>query len=88
TESMIAMRNHLPPGAQWASFAIGQNQMPFVAQSMLAGGHVRVGLEDNLYLEKGVRATNGDLVEKARRIVELMGGRLLSTSEARSTLNL
>ena len=54
----------------WASFALGPMQMPWVAQSVLLGGHVRVGLEDNLYLSKGVKATNAQLVERARTIVE------------------
>ncbi len=57
----------------WASFALGPMQMPWVAQSVLLGGHVRVGLEDNLYLSKGVKATNAQLVERARTIVEGMG---------------
>ena len=57
----------LPEGAVWASFALGPMQMPWVAQSILLGGHVRVGLEDNLYLSKGVKATNAQLVERAGR---------------------
>ncbi len=56
----------LPTGANWANFALGAMQMPIVAQSVLLGGHVRVGLEDNLYLDKGVLATNATLVERAR----------------------
>ena len=59
----------------WASFALGRMQMPWVAQSVLLGGHVRVGLEDNLYLSKGVKATNAQLVERARTIVEAWGRR-------------
>ena len=71
--TLAAMVNQLPEGAVWASFALGPMQMPWVAQSVLLGGHVRVGLEDNLYLRKGVKATNAQLVEQARTIVEAHG---------------
>ena len=64
--TLAAMVNQLPEGAVWASFALGPMQMPWVAQSVLLGGHVRVGLEDNLYLSKGVKATNAQLVERAQ----------------------
>jgi len=83
-----AMVQLLPAGAQWASFAIGRNQMPWVAQSVLLGGHVRVGLEDNLYLGKGVKATNGQLVERAVGIVEDLGGTIASPDRARELLHL
>ena len=78
----------LPPGANWTAFAISRNQMPFAAQSVLLGGHVRVGLEDNLYLSRGVFATNAQLVEKARGIVEMMGARVLGPEEARDKFGL
>ena len=78
----------LPADAQWASFAIGRNQLPWVAQSILLGGHVRVGLEDNLYLDKGVKATNGQLVERAVDIVENLGARVATPDQARRMLNL
>lgn len=68
------MRDALPPGALWSAFGLGRLQMPMVAQAVLLGGNVRVGLEDNLYLERGVLATNAQLVERARTIVELLGG--------------
>ncbi|WP_067965020.1 BKACE family enzyme [Nocardiopsis trehalosi] len=84
-QSMVRL---LPPGAQWASFAIGRMQMPWVAQSVLLGGHARVGLEDNLYLSRGVKATNGQLVEKAVRIIELLGARVVSPAETRVKLGL
>jgi uncharacterized protein (DUF849 family) len=87
-EAMLAMRNHLPPGANWAGFAIGRLQMPFVAQAMLLGGNVRVGLEDNIWLDRGVPASNGSLVRRAREIVERLGGRVLSAAEAREKLAL
>ncbi|MFF8641419.1 3-keto-5-aminohexanoate cleavage protein [Streptomyces sp. NPDC015345] len=83
-----SMVNMLPEGAQWASFALGRMQMPWVAQSILLGGHVRVGLEDNLYLGKGNKATNAQLVERAVRIVESLGSRVASPDEARRKLGL
>jgi uncharacterized protein (DUF849 family) len=85
---MKAMADNLPPGAIWAGFGIGRAQMPMVAQAVLLGGHVRVGLEDNLYLDRGVFASNGSLVDRARQIIELMGGRTLSPAEARQKLGL
>jgi uncharacterized protein (DUF849 family) len=88
TEAMVAMRNHLPEGANWAGFAIGRLQMAFVAQAALLGGHVRVGLEDNIWLDKGVPASNGDLVTRAKEILERMGARVLSPAEAREKLGL
>ncbi|MFE9014586.1 BKACE family enzyme [Streptomyces cyaneofuscatus] len=83
-----SMVNMLPEGARWASFALGRMQMPWVAQSILLGGHVRVGLEDNLYLGKGIKATNGQLVERAVRITEALGSRVASPDEARQQLGL
>ncbi len=62
--------------------------MPMVSQALLLGGHVRVGLEDNLYLERGVFASNGQLVEKAINLIELMGARALTPDEAREKLQL
>jgi len=87
-ETMLAMRNKLPENAHWAAFGIGRQQMPMVAQAMLLGGHVRVGLEDNLYLKKGVLATNGGLVEKAGGIIESLGGRVMTPAETRTHLKL
>ncbi len=86
TETMLAMRNMLPEGANWAAFGIGRMQMPMVAQAVLLGGNVRVGLEDNLFLEKGVHATNAELVEKAIGIVEGFGARTLMPADAREKL--
>ena len=88
SEAMSAMRDALPPGALWSAFGIGRMQMPMVAQAVLLGGNVRVGLEDNLYLDKGVPATNGALVDRARSLVELLGARVLSSAEARERLAL
>ncbi|TDC88234.1 3-keto-5-aminohexanoate cleavage protein [Saccharopolyspora aridisoli] len=83
-----AMVNMLPEGANWASFAIGRNQLPWVAQSALLGGQVRVGLEDNLYLSRGVKATNAQLVERAVTIVEGMGAKIATPDQARAKLGL
>lgn len=83
-----AMVHRLPPEAEFTSFGLGAMQMPMVAQSVMLGGHVRVGLEDNLYLERGVLATNAQLVEKAVTIIELMGAAVQSPAEARQTLGL
>ncbi|WP_421106501.1 3-keto-5-aminohexanoate cleavage protein [Streptomyces sp. NEAU-S77] len=83
-----SMVDLLPEGAQWASFALGRMQMPWVAQSILLGGNVRVGLEDNLYLSRGVKATNGQLVERAVQITELLGATVATPDEARQRLGL
>ncbi len=85
---LYAMVNRLPAETEFTSFGLGAMQMPMVAQSVMLGGHVRVGLEDNLYLEKGVLASNADLVDKAVKIIELMGASVQSPDEARKTLNL
>ena len=87
-ELLQAMVNMLPDGANWASFAIGRDQLPWVAQSVLLGGHARVGLEDNLYLAKGVKATNGQLVERAVSIIEDLGAHVATPDEARRQLGL
>lgn len=86
--TLLAMRDHLPDDAEWAAFGIGRMQMPMVAQSVIADGHCRVGLEDNLYLEKGVKATNGSLVEKAIGIIEALGARVMTPQETRNHLGL
>ena len=87
-DAMKGMRDMLPAGAQWAGFGISRMEMPMVAGAVLLGGHVRVGLEDNLYLSRGVLASNGQLVEKAIGIIEAMGARILSPAEARVKLGL
>ncbi len=88
TETMTTMRNALPSGANWAGFGISRMQMPMVAQAVLLGGNVRVGLEDNLYLDKGVLASNAQLVERAVEIIERLGAHVLSPAEARKKLGL
>jgi uncharacterized protein (DUF849 family) len=85
---MKAMVDLLPAGANWTGFGIGRMQMPIAAQAVLLGGHVRVGLEDNLYLERGVLASNGQLVEKAVKIVEALGARVLGPADARARFGL
>jgi uncharacterized protein (DUF849 family) len=87
-QSILALKSMIPANAVWAAFGISVHEMPMVAQAVLLGGNVRVGLEDNLYLERGVTATNGQLVEKAVRIVRDLGARTLSPAEARQKLNL
>jgi uncharacterized protein (DUF849 family) len=88
SEAMKAMRDALPVGSRWSAFGLGRMQMPMAAQSVLLGGNVRVGLEDNLYLDKGIPATNAQLVERARAIVELLGVRVLTAPETRERLGL
>ena len=87
-ETMIYMRNLLPDGAVWGALGLARQQMPVVAQSALLGGNVRVGLEDNLYLSRGVFASNGQLVERARTIVDSLGESVASPGEMRKMLNL
>ena len=86
SEAMKAMRDALPSGSHWSAFGLGRMQMPMAAQSVLLGGNVRVGLEDNLYLDKGIPATNAQLVERARAIIELLGVRVMTAPETRERL--
>lgn len=87
-ETMIYLRNLLPPGAIWTGMGIAREEMPMAAQSVLLGGNVRVGLEDNLYLDRGVFATNGQLVERARAIIEHLGCEVATPAETREILHL
>jgi len=87
-DSMKALRDALPPAAVWSAFGVGRQQIPMVAQAVLMGGHVRVGLEDNLYLEHGVLASNAQLVQKAATVIHLLGERVASPSEARKLFGL
>ncbi|WP_370316286.1 3-keto-5-aminohexanoate cleavage protein [Sagittula sp.] len=86
--TFMAMVNNVPDDWTFSAFALGRNQMAYVAASVLAGGNVRVGLEDNLWLEKGVLATNAQLVEKAVGIIEGMGARVIGPAEVREKLGL
>ena len=87
-DTMKAMKDHLPQGANWAGFGISRMQMPMAATAVAMGGNVRVGLEDNIYLDRGVLATNGQLVTRAIEILERMGARALNPQEARNKLRL
>lgn len=89
TETMLHMRGLLPANAVWGAFGIGAAQFPMVASAVLLGGNVRVGLEDNLYLQRGVLApSNAALVERAVQIVECLGAAVASKSEARATVGI
>ncbi len=88
TTTMKAMVDNLPAGATWAGFGIGRMQMPMAAQAVLLGGHVRVGLEDNLWLDKGVPASNGSLVERVIKLIECMGARPMSPAAGRAKMGL
>jgi uncharacterized protein (DUF849 family) len=88
TEAMLALKAMLPPKAHWAAFGISRHEFPMLMQAVLLGGHVRVGLEDNLYLEKGVFATNRTLVEKAVRILDEFDIEPMTPAETREALNL
>jgi uncharacterized protein (DUF849 family) len=87
-QSLIYMRDLLPPGAQWTAFGIARDQPRMVAQSVLLGGNVRVGLEDNLYLRQGVFATNAQLVERAARQIQDLGESVATPTETRAALGL
>ena len=87
-DTMKAMKDHLPHGANWAGFGISRMQMPMAATAVAMGGNVRVGLEDNIYLDRGILATNGQLVTRAVEILERMGARALNPQEARNKLRL
>ncbi|MEM9963698.1 MAG: 3-keto-5-aminohexanoate cleavage protein [Pseudomonadota bacterium] len=86
--TLMAMVNAIPPGWTWSAFSIGRDQMAYVAAAVLAGGHVRVGLEDNLWLAKGQLATNAQLVERAVEIIERLGASVLGPAEVRARLRL
>ena len=86
--TFMAMVNNVPTGWHWSAFSLGRHQMPYVAAAVLAGGNVRVGLEDNLWLDRGVLATNAQLVEKAVGLIEGMGARVIGPDEVRARLKL
>jgi uncharacterized protein (DUF849 family) len=88
-ETLFYTRSILPAGALWSAFGIGRAEYPMLAQTWLLGGNVRVGLEDNIYLSKGVLAkSNAELVTKARRILEDLGASVATAAETRATLGL
>ena len=86
--TFMAMVNNVPTDWTWSAFSLGRDQMPYAAAAVLAGGNIRVGLEDNLFLEKGVLATNAQLVERAVGIVERMGGQVVGPEAVRRKLGL
>jgi len=86
--TLMAMVHQIPAGAVFSAFSIGRRQLPYVAMAALAGGNVRVGLEDNIYLGKGQFASNGQLVERAKIILEAMNVRILGPAEVRERLKL
>ncbi|MDX1514376.1 MAG: 3-keto-5-aminohexanoate cleavage protein [Gammaproteobacteria bacterium] len=86
--TLMAMVNALPHGSVFSAFSIGRMQLPYVALACIAGGNVRVGLEDNLYLSRGVKATNAQLVERAVTILESMNVRVIGPDEVREKLRL
>lgn len=87
-DTMKVMKDHLPHDASWAGFGISRMQMPMAAAAVAMGGNVRVGLEDNLFLDRGVLATNAQLVTRVVEIIERMGGRAVTPQEARNKLRL
>ncbi|MBB4002569.1 3-keto-5-aminohexanoate cleavage protein [Aurantimonas endophytica] len=87
-QTLMAMVANLPPDWTFSAFSIGRNQLPYAAMAILTGGNIRVGLEDNIWLDKGVLATNGALVERAVKVAEAMGSRILSPAEVRERLKL
>ncbi|MEI4480763.1 MULTISPECIES: 3-keto-5-aminohexanoate cleavage protein [unclassified Phyllobacterium] len=86
--TLLALTNNLPSNWTFSAFSIGRNQMPYAAMAMLAGGNIRVGLEDNIWLDKGVLATNRPLVERAVKVAEGMGARILGPQEVRERMKL
>ena len=86
--TLMAMVNNIPIEWTFSAFSLGRHQMPYVAAAILAGGNVRVGLEDNIFLDKGVLATNAQLVERASKIIHNLGAKIIGPSEVRQKLNL
>ncbi|MDP6655152.1 MAG: 3-keto-5-aminohexanoate cleavage protein [SAR324 cluster bacterium] len=87
-DMLKVMKDELPGGVVWGGFGISRMQMPIAAAAIAMGGNVRVGLEDNIYLERGVPATNAQLVEKVIGIIDRMGARAVTPAEARKKLGL
>ena len=86
--TFLAMVNNIPKEWTFSAFSLGRHQMPYVAAAVLAGGNVRVGLEDNIFLDKGVLATNAQLVERASNIITNLGSKIIGPAEVRKKLNL
>ena len=86
--TLLSLVQNLPDDWTFSAFSISRNQLPYVAMAVNAGGNVRVGLEDNLWLSKGVLASNADLVARARTIVEAMGSQVMGPADVREKLGL
>jgi len=86
--SLTALTNNMPEGWVYSMFSIGRMQLPYAAQAVLAGGNVRVGLEDNIWLERGVAASNGDLVDRAATMLSAMNVNLMTPAQVREKLKL
>ncbi len=86
--TFMAVVNNVPDSWTFSAFSIGQHQLAYVALAAIAGGNVRVGLEDNLYLDRGRLASNADLVERAVRILDALNIGIVSPADVRSRLNL
>ncbi|TXH67127.1 MAG: 3-keto-5-aminohexanoate cleavage protein [Thiothrix sp.] len=86
--TFMAMVNAVPKDWTFSAFSIGRNQLPYAAMAILAGGNIRVGLEDNIWLDKGVLASNGDLVKRAVTIAEAMGSKIMTPNEVREKMQL
>jgi uncharacterized protein (DUF849 family) len=86
--TLMSLVHQLPPGAVFSTFSIGRMQLAYVAMAVLAGGNVRVGLEDNLFLSRGRPATNGELVDRAKSVLEGMNVTVLGPDEVRTRLRL
>ena len=86
--TFLAMVNNIPKDWTFSAFSLGRHQMPYVAAVVLAGGNVRVGLEDNIFLDRGVLATNAQLVERASNIITNLGSKIIGPAEVRKKLNL
>ena len=87
-ENLVYLVNHLPAGSTWSAFGVGKGHLPILYATLALGGHVRVGLEDNVYFSKGVKATNCQLVERAAKAVCLFGKQPATPGEAREILGL
>ncbi|MGH7003173.1 MAG: 3-keto-5-aminohexanoate cleavage protein, partial [Alphaproteobacteria bacterium] len=86
--TLLALTSNLPENWTFSAFSIGRNQMPYTAMAILAGGNVRVGLEDNIWLDKGVLASNGPLVERAVQVATGMGAKILGPQQVRDKMKL
>ena len=87
-DNLVFLKNMLPPGSTWSAFGIGKDHLPIMYAALAMGGHIRVGLEDNVYYSKGVKASNESLVERAVRVVKEFGKEPATPAQAREILGL